>query len=557
MSLLAQWESEAVKASKPGTLKTLVYYGSDKAANLQNLCCEANAASAPRLVITSYGVVLSEFNQVASRGGDRGQHGGIFSLDFHRIILDEAHYIKNRQSKTAKACYELSARHRWVLTGTPIVNRLEDLFSLVRFLRVEPWSNFSFWKTFITVPFESGNFIRALNVVQTVLEPLVIRRTKDMRTPDGLPLVPLPPRTIEVEEIQLSKAEQEVYDYIYTRAKRTFNATMEAGTLLKSYTTIFAQILRLRQACCHPILTRNKSIAAEEEEAAAASDVANGLADDMDLQELISRFTSAEEEQDVNRFGAHVLKQIQDEVRNECPICSEEPMIEPVVTGCWHSACKKCILDFIKHKTDKHELPLCFNCREPINQRDIFEVVHNDLPEEITTDNDDLYDATPTEKRISLRRIGALGSAKIAALISHLKRICRASRSTKSVVFSQFTSFLDLIGPALSRERIPFLRFDGAMSQKQRAAVLTEFADERKRGTVLLLSLRAGGVGLNLTCARRVFMMDPWWSFAVEAQAIDRVHRMGQEEEVEVLRFVVGGSIEGRMLKVQERKKFM
>ncbi len=94
------------------------------------------------------------------------------------------------------------------------------------------------------------------------------------------------------------------------------------------------------------------------------------------------------------------------------------------------------------------------------------------------------------------------------------------------------------------------------MTQKARAAVLLEFS-AAKKGVVLLLSLRAGGVGLNLTSAKRVFMMDPWWSFAVEAQAIDRVHRMGQEEEVRVVRFVVAGSIEGRMLRIQERKKFM
>ena len=561
MSLLAQWESEAVKASEPGTLKTLVYYGTEKAVNLQSMCSEANAASAPHLVITSYGVVLSEFNQVAARGGDRGSHGGLFSLDFFRIILDEAHFIKNRQSKTAKACYELSAQHRWVLTGTPIVNRLEDLFSLVRFLRVEPWANFSFWKTFITVPFESKDFLRALDVVQTVLEPLVLRRTKDMKTPEGEALVPLPPRTIEIEEIELSKAEKEVYDYIYNRAKRTFAATMEAGTLLKSYTTIFAQILRLRQSCCHPILTRNKAIAAEEEEAAAASDIANGLADDMDLQELIDRFTSAEGEQDANAFGAHVLQQIQAERGNECPICAEEPMIDAAVTGCWHSACKKCLLDYIEHQTDKHELPRCFNCREPINQRDVFEIIRHD--------DDDLYDATPpgelsssSKSKITLRRVGSEGSAKIAALVSHLKKLRRDAPGTKSVVFSQFTSFLDLIAPALARENIPFLRFDGAMSQKARAAVLADFATDSntgnaKKGIVLLLSLRAGGVGLNLTMARRVFMMDPWWSFAVEAQAIDRVHRMGQDGEVKVVRFVVAGSIEGRMLKVQERKKFM
>ena len=564
MSLLAQWESEAEKASKPGTLKILVYYGSEKVASLRNLCCEANAASAPNIVITSYGVVLSEFNQVAARGGDRGSQGGVFSLDFFRVILDEAHFIKNRQSKTAKACYEIGARHRWVLTGTPIVNRLEDLFSLVRFLRVEPWSNFSFWKTFITVPFESKDFIRALDVVQTVLEPLVLRRTKDMKTPDGQALVPLPPRTIEIEEIELSKQEREVYDYIFTRAKRTFNATMEAGTLLKSYTTIFAQILRLRQSCCHPILTRNKSIAAEEEEAAAAHDVVNGLADDMDLQELIERFTSDTREQDItNKFGAHVLQQIQSEADDECPICAEEPMIEPAVTGCWHSACKKCLLDYIDHQKEKHALPLCFNCREPINQRDIFEIIRETDETDLSND---LYSATPptngthepsqSAPRISLRRIGSDSSAKIAALISHLKIIRAQNPSTKSVVFSQFTSFLDLIAPALARAHIPYLRFDGAMSQKARAAVLAEFS-AAKRGTVLLLSLRAGGVGLNLTSAKRVFMMDPWWSFAVEAQAIDRVHRMGQEEEVKVVRFVVAGSIEGRMLRIQERKKFM
>ena len=62
---------------------------------------------------------------------------------------------------------------------------------------------------------------------------------------------------------------------------------------------------------------------------------------------------------------------------------------------------------------------------------------------------------------------------------------------------------------------------------------------------------------MNLTCAKRVFMMDPWWSFAVEAQAIDRVHRMGQSQSVEVKRFVCTGSIEEKMLRVQERKKFM
>jgi DNA repair protein RAD5 len=558
MSLLAQWQSEAEKASKEGTLKVMVYYGSDKVANLQKLCCASNGANAPNVLITSYGVVLSEYTQIAKDAGNRGSHGGIFSLDYFRIILDEAHYIKNRNSKTAKACYELSARHRWALTGTPIVNRLEDLFSLVRFLKVEPWSNFSFWKTFITVPFEAGEFIRALDVVQTVLEPLVLRRTKDMKTPDGKALVPLPLRTIDIDKIELSQDERDVYDHIFLRAKSVFKANAEAGTLLKSYTTIFAQILRLRQSCCHPVLTRKANLVADEEDAALASDLANGLADDMDLASLIERFTT-EGDQDVNKFGAHVLKQIQDEADAECPICSEEPMIDQAVTGCWHSACKDCLVNYINHQRDKGDLPRCFNCREPINARDLFEVVRHDYNPDDDKLHSEAFDLPPTATqtpRVSLRRIGLTGSAKTQALLTHLKSIRRTDPSTKSVVFSQFTSFLDLIEPALTRDHIPFLRFDGSMNQKARAATLTEFT-ESKKGSVLLLSLRAGGVGLNLTCASRVFMMDPWWSFAVEAQAIDRVHRMGQENEVKVIRFVVQGSIEEKMLRIQERKKFL
>ncbi len=584
MSLLAQWASEAEKASKAGTLKVLVYYGTEKNIDLKTLCCASNAASAPNVVITSYGVVLSESNTVASaHGGNKGASNGLFSLDYWRIILDEAHMIKNRQSKTARACYELSATHRWVLTGTPIVNRLEDLFSLVRFLRVEPWANFSFWKTFITTPFEKGEFVRALDVVQTVLEPLVLRRTKDMKTPDGEALVPLPPRTIDIEKVILSPPEREVYNHIFARAKRTFAANVEAGTLMKSYTTIFAQILRLRQSCCHPVLTRNKAILAEEDSAAAESDIANGLADDMDLSALLERFQAEEGEQDAARFGSHVLKQIQEEADMECPICSEEPMVEQAVTGCWHSACRGCLLDYIEHQTAKGEVARCFNCREPINARDVFEVVRHDddddddsseqevgrLTQAMDIDGDDeedLYSCTQRPSsapaktkppaRITLRRVNQLSSAKITTLLTQLRHIKRASPTTKVVVFSQFTSFLDLLAPALSAASISSLRFDGSMSQKARTSTLATF-NERPKFTVLLLSLRAGGVGLNLTCASRVFMMDPWWSFAVEAQAIDRVHRMGQTEPVKVVRFVVEGSIEEKMLRVQDRKKFM
>lgn len=217
----------------------------------------------------------------------------------------------------------------------------------MRFLRVEPWSNFSFWRTFITVPFESRDFIRALDVVQTVLEPLVLRRTKEMKLPDGTPLVPLPKKDIIVQEIELSEREREVYDHIFSRVRQTFNTNVEAGTLLKSYTTIFAQILRLRQSCCHPVLVRKKEIVADEAEAQALEDAASGLADDMDLNVLIDQFSATEAESETNVYNANILQQIQDEATNECPICTSEPMENLSVTGCFHATCKACLLEHI------------------------------------------------------------------------------------------------------------------------------------------------------------------------------------------------------------------
>ncbi|KAJ5945734.1 DNA repair protein rad5 [Penicillium verhagenii] len=528
-SLISQWESEALKASQEGSMRVLMYYGGDKVSNLRDLCCESNYLNAPNVIITSFGTVLSEFTSLASQSATSASaQGGLFSVEFFRIILDEAHTIKNRRSKTTKACCELKTTHRWALTGTPIVNRLEDLFSLVRFLKVEPWSNFSFWKTFITVPFESKEYIRALNVVQSVLEPLVLRRTKNMKTPEGEPL-----------------KEREIYDCIYNRAKQTFRENVEAGTLLKSYSTIFAQILRLRQTCCHPILTRNKDLVADEEVAAAAADATNEMKDDMDLQQLIQQFSAstsgnAESEDRSVTFTAHALRQIQTESSGECPICCEEPMLDPAVTACWHSA--------FQFDADGR---VCFQRHAP--------------------------NCLAGSPRISLRRINPLSpsahtSAKIHALIAHLSRV---PPGHKSVVFSQFTSFLDLIGPQLTAVGISHLRLDGSMPQKQRKVVLEDFTKEatyedeivdsdienngrppssKQTPTVLLISLRAGGVGLNLTVASNVFLMDPWWSFAVEAQAIDRVHRMGQTRDVSVTRFIIKDSIEGRMLRVQERK---
>jgi hypothetical protein len=126
----------------------------------------------------------------------------------------------------------------------------------------------------------------------------------------------------------------------------------------------------------------------------------------------------------------------------------------------------------------------------------------------------------------------------------------------KAIVFSQWTAMLDLLEPRLREAGIPFRRVDGTMSLAARERALSEF-EEKPDVTVILMSLKAAGLGVNLTCANHVILSDVWWNPTVEEQAIDRAHRIGQTREVKVVRFTVRGTVEDRILALQDRKRAM
>ena len=127
-----------------------------------------------------------------------------------------------------------------------------------------------------------------------------------------------------------------------------------------------------------------------------------------------------------------------------------------------------------------------------------------------------------------------------------------AAEGHKALVFSQWTSLLDLIEPRLQTAGLDFVRLDG--STRDRGEVVNRFQGEGGP-PVMLISLKAGGVGLNLTAADHVFLCDPWWNPAVEAQAADRAHRIGQDRPVFVYRLVAQDTVEERILALQERKR--
>ena len=141
-------------------------------------------------------------------------------------------------------------------------------------------------------------------------------------------------------------------------------------------------------------------------------------------------------------------------------------------------------------------------------------------------------------------------SSKVELLLDTLESVI--AEGHKSLVFSQWTGLLNLIEPHFKEEGIDFVRLDGQTRDRQ--GIVDAFQSE-SGPPVMLVSLKAGGTGLNLTAADHVFLMDPWWNPAVEDQAADRTHRIGQDKPVLVYRMVAEDTVEERILSLQKRKR--
>ncbi|HEY4595597.1 MAG TPA: C-terminal helicase domain-containing protein, partial [Thermoanaerobaculia bacterium] len=139
---------------------------------------------------------------------------------------------------------------------------------------------------------------------------------------------------------------------------------------------------------------------------------------------------------------------------------------------------------------------------------------------------------------------------KLDLLLPQLREVL--DEGHKALVFSQFTSFLAILRGQLDEEGIPYLYLDGQTRDRQEKVEAFQSDPGRK---LFLISLKAGGLGLNLTAADYVYLLDPWWNPAVEAQAIDRAHRIGQERPVFASRIVARDTVEEKILELQKSKR--
>jgi non-specific serine/threonine protein kinase len=386
-SVVANWQRECARFAP--TLRTYLYAEKDRA---------LPPSGTVDIIITSYALLWRDAD--------------IFTpLQFHYVVLDEAHYIKNHTSRTSQTARKLNAEYRLSLTGTPLENNLSELWAQSAFINPSLLGTYEEFKKSYLNPIQKEQSTQAKKKLQTMMKPFLLRRLKDQVAHD------LPPKVESVQWVHMEPKQRKLYNQLKKHFQEKVHGIIHKKGIQKSQIEILEALLRLRQACCHPLL---------------------------------------------------------------------------------------------------------------------------------------LTELTDTLKKNGFKSIDAatVRSAKYEAALDLIGTA--AQEGHKILVFSQFVRMIDILAKGLADRSVSHTSLTG--STKNRQAVIDAYQSPNGP-SVFLLSLKAGGTGLNLTAADYVVHFDPWWNPAVEAQATDRAHRIGQQKRVFVYKFLVKDSIEEKILKLQEKKK--
>jgi DNA repair protein RAD16 len=478
---IMQWKSEIEKYTGDA-LKVYVFHGTNKSDDWEEL-------SKYNVILTSYNLLESIYRKEVTghkrKDGLAKEDSALHKIEYHRVILDEAHNIKQRNSKTTKAVCALKTKYKLCLTGTPLQNRIGEVFSLLRFLEVGPFAynfcrkcpcktlhwkfsdnrhcdkcghgpmqhicffNYEFLKPIQSHGNEGEGQAAHARLQKLLHQHVMLRRTKREREED----LGLPPKVMTIRRDNFSEEELDLYNSIYSDAQRKFDTFVAQGVLLNNYANIFTLITRMRQIADHP--------------------------------DLFLRKEATE--------GQNIIV---------CHVCDDEAE-DPIKAKCHHTFCRDCAQRYFEGYDGTGE-PDCPKCHVP-------------LLLDLTQPAIETVDA---KKGSIINRIDMSkwrSSTKIEALCEELHKLRKPNQSTKSIVFSQFTSMLQLIEWRLNRAGFKCVMLEGSMTPAQREATINHFM-QNADVDVFLVSLRAGGVALNLIEASQVFLMEPWWNPSVEWQ---------------------------------------
>lgn len=373
-SLVHNWANEIVKFAPH--LKLLKHIGGNRETDFSRF-------DNYNIVLTTYGVVRNEIDAFKK-------------YTFFYVVLDESQVIKNPDSKVFQAVSELISKHKLVLTGTPIENSLSDLWSQMHFINPGLLGELAFFRQNFILPIEKeGNVERQVRL-QQIIQPFILRRTKNEVASD------LPELTEQIRYCNMTESQKNFYEQEKSKARNEILDSISNVGVEKSALIVLQALTRLRQIANHPQMV------------------------------------------------------------------------------------------------------------------------------------DSLYDAD---------------SGKFEEVISNIENM--VAENHKVLIFSSFVKHLELFRKYFDCNQRKYSMLIG--ETRNREEVVKQFQNDPEN-RFFLISLKAGGVGLNLTAADYVFILDPWWNPAAEMQAISRAHRIGQTEKVFVYRYISVETVEEKIVKLQERK---
>ena len=595
LGVMEGWIDQVKTHLYPNSLKVYKFYKENRNITPEQLCDYD-------FVVTNYHTLLADFSefQVKSsmmshllsehqqnldREVPRRGSNILQQIYWHRIVLDEGHMIRNANTMFAKACFNLEANYRWVLTGTPIVNGVKDMESYYRFLRLEPFfSNSNLFEKKLVKPFLYRNAI-AIERVHSIYNTYSIGRKKTEIN------LGLPNKNEGVVIVPFSNKEEEAYQALRTAmnniVRNLYDNHGRDQVLRSNYISIRALITRLRQCCldfrlvprdalerllnCFRLRASNRAgSSSSNQPIEKKTELLDKNTRDDILKSLVSYFQAVLErdelpeantkERELITKGENVTSVSSSSTsssafvpcsdESECPICSEVllPSSTACLTACKHRVCLECLTKW----TTKNYRKTCPYCREPFDPicgytilTELFNAKEKDKEEDDLEkmENEDIT-VSPDEEYVS---------SKTKAIIDHVHRIIAEKPDDKIVIFSSFVGYIRILESTFRRIRISFSSILGSVSQKERADIITKFQNN-ETPKVLFCSLRAAGVGITLHRANHCLLTDLWWNNATDQQAIDRIYRIGQQKQVFITRFLIKGAIDEGILQLQRSK---
>ncbi|GKY94354.1 hypothetical protein MPSEU_000401200 [Mayamaea pseudoterrestris] len=490
LSVMAAWQSQIDQHINryvaDRTLTVRVYHGSNRGKVLQMI--ESGQVD---IVLASYQTLASDLSimRSAMRKADasdddalfelprakKKQRGDrwIFDLCFHRLVLDEAHMIKNSKAKMFEAVTSLTADRKLCLTGTPMTNAVTDIHSLLAFLEVQPLGCADVFKRFIVNPIRAHKEI-GLDRLRTVMSYICLRRKKQkvMQT------IKLVPKTVEIRSVEFPAGSEHkrTYDALYDTARAYFIDALETSEdgVFGKFSEMLGLILYLRRSCNHLSLVPHGYRTRATESRATIMKLCKKEGKTL-LEYLRGAFNNVEQ-------------------LVECAVCMNELEEKDAVIlrKCRHIFCEPCL--------NQIHNQLCPLCRDSYTS--------DDMVKKHTAEAAVKQDVVDINKEIQLHT----RSPKVQAMLDAIDEM---KADEKAVIFSQWTTMLDIVAGEFRTLGIKYTRIDGTMNAQARVQAMKEFemesTEKKEAPRFILCSLMACGTGISLTRGNVVFILDPWW----------------------------------------------